>query len=180
MRSYSKGMIQRAGLAQALIGGPELLILDEPMTGLDPIGRRDMRELILSLKEEGKTVFYSTHIIPDIEVTCDGVTIVDGGITRTSGPLPQLLAQSTTEVVVSVRGLDRASLPALAHRVRFIADHTDTVTFAVTKADAASELVSDLVTTQGVQVLRFEPHRRNLETAFIELLGQGGAEKEGS
>ena len=78
LRKFSKGMLQRIGIAQALMGDPELVILDEPMTGLDPIGRKEMRDLILELRSEGKTVFFSTHILPDVEMTCDRVAIVVG------------------------------------------------------------------------------------------------------
>src|SRR5690606_2627350 len=76
MRSYSKGMLQRVGLAQALMGDPELVVLDEPMSGLDPIGRREVRELILELREQGKTVFFSTHILADANLLCERVAII--------------------------------------------------------------------------------------------------------
>jgi len=76
LRRYSKGMLQRIGIAQALMHDPELVILDEPMTGLDPLGRKDIRNLILRLREEKKTVFFSTHILADVELVCDRVAIL--------------------------------------------------------------------------------------------------------
>src|SRR5207247_6770735 len=79
LRKYSKGMLQRLGLAAALIHEPELLILDEPMSGLDPFGRREVRELILEQRERGVTVLFSSHIIPDVEMLCDRVAIVFAG-----------------------------------------------------------------------------------------------------
>ena len=91
LRKFSKGMLQRVGIAQALIGDPELVILDEPMSGLDPIGRREVREIIANLKTEGKTVFFSSHILSDIEMICDEVVILNRGEAVTSGALDDLL-----------------------------------------------------------------------------------------
>ena len=79
LRKFSKGMLQRVGIAQALMGDPELVVLDEPMTGLDPLGRKEIRDLILELKREGRTVFFSTHILPDVEMTCDRVAMIFAG-----------------------------------------------------------------------------------------------------
>src|SRR6266849_9697408 len=92
LRKFSKGMLQRVGVAQALINDPELVVLDEPMSGLDPIGRKEIRDLILELRAEGKTVLYSTHILSDVELTCDRVAIVVRGRLRDSGPLDKLLS----------------------------------------------------------------------------------------
>src|SRR5690606_16515029 len=86
MRGYSKGMLQRVGLAQALMGDPELVVLDEPMSGLDPIGRREVRELMLELRERGKTVFFSTHILADANLLCERVAIIVKGQLRGVGP----------------------------------------------------------------------------------------------
>jgi len=90
LRTYSKGMLQRVGLAQSLMGDPDLLVLDEPMSGLDPIGRKEVRDLILAQRGLGKTVFFSTHILPDIEQLCDRVAIVVGGRVRDLGPLDRM------------------------------------------------------------------------------------------
>jgi ABC-2 type transport system ATP-binding protein len=95
LRKYSKGMIQRLGLAQAMIQDPELLILDEPFSGLDPIGRKDLRTLILSLREQGKTVFFSSHILQDMEMMVDRVGIILDGTIRRQGKLSELLTRST-------------------------------------------------------------------------------------
>jgi ABC-2 type transport system ATP-binding protein len=101
LRKYSKGMLQRLGIAQALINDPELVVLDEPMSGLDPIGRKEIRDLIIDLKREKKTVLFSTHILSDVELLCDRVAMVVGGRLRESGPLDQLLSPKLlgTEVV---------------------------------------------------------------------------------
>jgi len=91
LRKFSKGMLQRIGIAQALINDPELIILDEPMSGLDPIGRREMRALILSLKAQGKTIFFSSHITHDVEMICDRVGILVGGRLLRVGRLSEIL-----------------------------------------------------------------------------------------
>ncbi|MEM9540662.1 MAG: ABC transporter ATP-binding protein [Cyanobacteria bacterium P01_E01_bin.42] len=91
MRQYSKGMLQRAGMAQALINNPDVLFLDEPMSGLDPIGRYRVREIIRSLKNHGKTIFFNSHILADVEQICDRVAILDRGELRCTGTLEELL-----------------------------------------------------------------------------------------
>ena len=85
LRKYSKGMLQRVGLAQAILHDPKVVILDEPMSGLDPVGRREVRDIILELKREGKTVMFSTHILPDAEMLCDRVGVIVGGKLRGVG-----------------------------------------------------------------------------------------------
>jgi ABC-2 type transport system ATP-binding protein len=94
MRTYSKGMLQRTGMAQALINDPELVFLDEPMSGLDPMGRYQMREIILSLKQQGKTVFFNSHILGDVEVICSRIGLMVGGKLVQQGTLDELLGQS--------------------------------------------------------------------------------------
>ncbi|MEO0534469.1 MAG: ABC transporter ATP-binding protein [Cyanobacteria bacterium P01_A01_bin.123] len=91
MRQYSKGMLQRVGMAQALINNPEVVFLDEPMSGLDPIGRYQVREIILSLKGQGKTIFFNSHILSDVEVICDRVALLDQGELIASGTMTELL-----------------------------------------------------------------------------------------
>ncbi len=102
LRKFSKGMVQRLGIAQALINDPELIFLDEPMSGLDPVGRREVRDLILQLKAEGKTIFFSTHILSDAEALCDQVAILNRGQLHGCGELREILrlSASTTEVVL--------------------------------------------------------------------------------
>lgn len=92
LRTYSKGMLQRIGIAQALINDPELIFLDEPMSGLDPIGRKEVREIILSLKNQGKTIFFNTHILSDVEMLCDRVGILNFGHLVAVGHLRELYA----------------------------------------------------------------------------------------
>jgi ABC-2 type transport system ATP-binding protein len=103
LRKFSKGMLQRIGIAQALMGDPELVVLDEPMTGLDPIGRKEIRDLMLELKREGRTVLYSTHILPDVEMTCDRVAMIFAGRIRNVGPLSALLTARLLSTEVCLR-----------------------------------------------------------------------------
>ncbi len=107
LRKFSKGMLQRVGLAQSLINEPEIVFLDEPMSGLDPIGRREIRELIADLREKGTTVFMSTHILSDIEALCDNVAILRGGKLAATGNLDELLTTSgeTQIFEINVKGI---------------------------------------------------------------------------
>ena len=100
LRKFSKGMLQRVGLAQALVNDPEIVFLDEPMSGLDPVGRREVRDLIGALRDEGKTVFMCSHILSDIEVLCDSVAILKGGRVARSGSLEELRAQETNAIEI--------------------------------------------------------------------------------
>jgi len=104
LRRFSKGMVQRAGIAQALINDPDVIFLDEPMTGLDPIGRREVRDLVLQLRDEKKTVFFSTHILSDAETLCDRVAILNCGQLQGCGELRQILSlgASTTELILEM------------------------------------------------------------------------------
>ena len=113
LRKYSKGMLQRAGLAQALVNDPEVLFLDEPMSGLDPLGRREVRDLIASLREQGKTVFFSSHVLSDVEALCDRVAIMNKGCLIDSGKLSDILKSQTTEMEAIVSNLSEAVLNEL-------------------------------------------------------------------
>lgn len=149
MRTFSKGMLQRLSLAQALLGRPELLILDEPMSGLDPVGRRDVRDIILAEKERGTTVFFSSHIIPDVETICDRVAILVDGRLRAVGEVRDLVAQEADAYELTFVGLDGNALetPLLAiHQgsdawwVRVASEHRDRLIREL--ADAGARLVA--------------------------------------
>src|SRR6202171_680913 len=110
LRKFSKGMLQRVGLAQALVNDPEIVFLDEPMSGLDPVGRREVRDLIASLRTQGKTVFMCSHILSDIEVLCDSVAILKHGRLAQSGTLEELRAGEASTVEVIASGADAETL----------------------------------------------------------------------
>src|SRR5882672_6332901 len=111
LRLYSKGMLQRIGLAQALINDPEFVILDEPMSGLDPIGRREVRDIILDLKARGRTVFFSTHILSDTEMICDRVGLLVKGSLKAVGRIDELVSRDVPYWEVALRGVANVGLP---------------------------------------------------------------------
>ncbi len=178
LRRYSKGMRQRVGLAQALLGEPDLLILDEPMSGLDPLGRRDIRELILELRDAGKTVFFTSHILADAEMICDRVAIILGGRIVQAGYLDELLGEEIQGVDLMVEGIDEAlfeELRATAHRAvaqgaRFLFQLPD---------PAAAEKLLDRVRERGGHVRSLTPRRRSLEDLLVRGVHdeQGGARR---
>lgn len=170
LRAYSKGMLQRAGLAQAIVGQPELLILDEPMTGLDPIGRKDMREMIRELAAEGVTIFYSTHILPDIELTCDRVTIIHRGETLRTATVGDLLAESVRRVTLEVDQVPDALRTELESRFGGLYED-GRAAFDVPSEEDATALLPEL-SASGARLRRFEPHRATLEEVFIRVLGE--------
>jgi ABC-2 type transport system ATP-binding protein len=167
LRKYSKGMLQRTGLAHALMGRPRLLFLDEPMTGLDPIGRREVADLIRELRKDGVTVVFSSHILHDVETLCDRVAILRAGRLLATGSLEQLLAdgESSAEIVVAPRG-------SLALPPEFIGasiEPTGTrVRIALADGGRASALVAWLV-THGHEVVALTQERRSLEDLFMDM-----------
>ncbi|MFO0728864.1 MAG: ABC transporter ATP-binding protein [Myxococcota bacterium] len=167
LRSYSKGMLQRAGIAQALVGNPRLLVLDEPMTGLDPLGRAEIRSLLLRLKHEGRTIFYSTHILPDVEMTCDRVAIVDRGEVRRVGALGDILNSTTRGFVVELSGAPMEAVVSWAPAGRVELKENIRVEFAH-RADAQALVTRAL--QEGAAIERFEPQRDDLESIFLRSL----------
>ena len=173
LRKYSKGMVQRVGIAQALINDPEVVFFDEPMSGLDPIGRRDMRALILRLRDQGCTVFFSSHVLADAEALCSRVAILAKGRLVASGRVSDLLAFRVRgwELVVS-----RISRAAIDERVRGVRGaqvvEIGPDRFAIdVPADTAPEpLLQDLV-AHGASLVSLNPMRETLEDFFVESVG---------
>jgi ABC-2 type transport system ATP-binding protein len=168
VRKFSKGMVQRLGLAQAVLHDPPLLILDEPMSGLDPIGRKEVRDLILELRRRGKTVFFSTHILSDVETICDRVGMVLRGRLVASGGLETLLDGSIRAVELRVSGLPAplaAELPATL-RAGADAEGVETLTFADL---AAANAAAGRILAAGGRVHLLQPVRENLEETFMRL-----------
>lgn len=152
LRSYSKGMVQRLGLAQALIHDPDVYILDEPMSGLDPIGRALVRDIILDLKAQGKCVFFSTHITADVETICDRVAIiVDGSLQRV-----EEVGSILTEGIVGYR---------LKVRVPGLSQHAE---LDVLKHDLAKTIAD--IYASGRDIILIEPIRKNLEAFFLDIV----------
>jgi ABC-2 type transport system ATP-binding protein len=167
LRRYSKGMRQRVGLAQALIGDPGVVILDEPLSGLDPIGRREVRDLILELREEGKTVFLSSHILADAEMICDQVAIILEGRIAQHGYLDDLLGQEVRGVELIVEGLDESLWEELSAAARRSVAQGARHLFEFASEEEAEKAL-DRVRTTGIRVRCLVPRRKSLEDLLIE------------
>ena len=174
LRKFSKGMLQRIGLAQAIIHDPELVILDEPMSGLDPIGRKEVRDLILSLRDQGKTVFFSTHIVSDVEMICDRVGILAKGRMLASGRIEDLVndhvAQSVEVVCDGVAGDDLAVIKRKAMRVL---QRGDRCLMILPGQDCLEEVLATLRNAGG-KLVSVIPHKGSLEEIFLEQTNRKG------
>ena len=172
LRKFSKGMLQRIGIAQSLMGDPELVVLDEPMTGLDPLGRKEIRDLMLELKGEGRTVMYSTHILPDVELTCDRVAMIFAGTIRSVGPLAELLTARllSTEVVLRP-GV--GSVPELPARATTRQSPEGLLIDLREGTDVDAFLKSAL--HSGAGILSVTPRHESLEDVFIRQASEKGA-----
>lgn len=166
LRKFSKGMIQRLGLAQAIQHDPDLVILDEPMSGLDPIGRREVRDLILELKTAGKTVFFSSHILQDAEMICDRVAILDKGQLRSVGQLNEMISETVQWFEVAVRG----PVPG-GHDVERISTGGGDHLLRVREVGALARLL-DSLQQSGSQVLSIWPRKDTLEDLFLREIGR--------
>lgn len=171
LRKYSKGMLQRVGLAQSLINNPEIVFMDEPMSGLDPVGRREIRELIARLREKGVTVFMSTHILSDIEALCDEVAILRGGRLAASGNLADLLAkdEGNRMLEVIVQGVETE---AIREQIEFIAGAS-----IVSKPNGANIQIADdadldavlkITRDAGGHLVAVQPVKQSLEELFVK------------
>jgi ABC-2 type transport system ATP-binding protein len=168
LRKFSKGMVQRVGLAQALINDPEVIFLDEPMSGLDPLGRRAVRSLILRLRDEGRTVFFSSHILSDAESLCSRVAILARGRLLATGRLADMLAFRAQGWEAVAEGLADASLAMLGPGVvktQRIADGQYAIEFA---ADRTAEDIVSAIGGAGGRLLSLTPVRETLEDFFVE------------
>lgn len=179
LRQFSKGMIQRVGLAQAVINDPEVVFLDEPMSGLDPLGRKQVRELIIGLRERGCTVFFSSHILSDAEALCSRVGIVAQGRLVASGQLTDILAFDLKgwELVLSdVSDEMAAALKSRASRVTPISPGRYTI---LLPPDAAPERLLHELASQGASVVSLNPVRETLEDLFVQTIKSAAARDTG-
>ena len=168
LRQFSKGMVQRVGLAQALLNDPEVVFLDEPMSGLDPLGRRDVRDLILSLRARGCTVFFSSHILSDAEALCDRVAIVAQGKLAAAGRLDELLAfelQGWELVMSDVPAALHAQLASRFTKVTPLSHGRVAVTLA---ADVEPDRVMAALAADGARFESLNPIRHTLEDLFMQ------------
>lgn len=166
MRRFSKGMLQRAGLAQALMNDPELVFLDEPMSGLDPSGRRLVQDIILELKGRGRTVFFSTHILPDAETLCDRVALLREGRLAAVGRLDEILNLDISHVELLVSGLDAGSVASLPAGVKGVQAMGERWRLEVIE-EAVGTVLRAVEASRG-RILAVQPIRQSLEEFFFK------------
>ena len=168
LRKFSKGMLQRVGIAQALINQPELVIFDEPMSGLDPLGRRDVRALILRLRDSGCTVFFSSHVLSDAEALCSRVAILARGRLIAAGALEDLTAFSARGWELVVAGLSAEKLERVRRNATSVTRLGDGRFALVLPPSAAPEPLIAELSAAGVRAVSLNPLRSTLEDVFIE------------
>lgn len=171
--AFSKGMRQRLGLAQAMIHDPDVVILDEPLQGLDPVGRRQLREKILRLKEMGKTVFFSSHILVDVEQICDRVGMIFKGRLVEVGRLEPLLASHLKSIEISARGLAEGAVEKAKAMSLRCAERDSVHTFAVADEETGQKVLA-LIHEAGARLLSYTPQRVSLEDYFMARSKEGG------
>jgi ABC-2 type transport system ATP-binding protein len=174
LRKFSKGMIQRVGIAQALINEPEVIFFDEPMSGLDPLGRREVRQLMLRLRGEGRTIFFSSHILADAEALCTRVAILAGGRLRAIVPVDQMLEFGVHGWELVVAGLSPATWQAFGPEVRRITQISEGRYSLELSAEAAVDRVLASVVGGGATLVSLNPMRETLEDVFMRHVGQAG------
>jgi ABC-2 type transport system ATP-binding protein len=164
IRGYSKGMVQRLGLAQALLHDPDLYILDEPMSGLDPLGRALVKQIMSDLKARGRTVFFSTHVTADVEAVCDRVAVIVGGKLQTVNDVQDILEKGIEGYSVQLAGCPLSVLEDFDVSTRT----GDVVDVHVPKGDLNRFM--ELVIRSGGRIQLMEPNRRNLEKFFLDIV----------
>ena len=168
-------MQQRLGIAQALVGDPSFVVLDEPMSGLDPIGRKDVRDLILELKRRGKTVLFSTHILPDVEALADRVVVILGGRLRDVGRISDLLSPRirSVEVVMDVPEGARGAIS----RGKLVSQDQARLGLSFSDLDQANQAVAAAL-AGGAELVSMVPYRETLEDFFVRRLEERKAAGE--
>ena len=175
LRKFSKGMLQRAGIAQAILHDPQVVFLDEPMSGLDPVGRREVRDIILQLKKDGRTVFFSTHILSDAEMLCDRVAVLAGGKLQGVGAPGEIVSIEVRAMEILFETGDTRPLPAE------LAEHATRIGGRCRVEVPEAGLYSALEQLRGcdARILSVSPVRPTLEDYFFRLVGGGQAASHG-
>ncbi len=171
LRKFSKGMLQRAGIAQAILHDPKIVFLDEPMSGLDPMGRREVRDLMAQLKQEGKTVFFSTHILSDAEALCDRVAVLHQGELRGIGTVADLTAKTQGKIEIIWQG---AQLPA-ALKTLGVVPRISGDTARAEIQDSQLDAALDALRGGRCRIISVNPVRGTLEEYFLEQMTSPGA-----
>lgn len=168
IKTYSKGMLQRLGFAQALINDPEFLFLDEPMSGLDPLGRHEIKQLMLDLKGEGRTIFFNTHILADVEALCDRIAILVGGRVVAQGRLQDLLQFQAGAYTLTVKQLDRQGLANLKRVALSTSSDDQGFSYASFLEWDLAVKGAAIARQSGADVVGIDRARQNLETFFVK------------
>jgi len=163
---FSKGMMQRVGLAQALLHDPELLVLDEPMSGLDPIGRKEVRDVLLEQRERGKTLLFTSHILSDVELLCDRVVIMRHGEITAEGNVHDLLQAPRRKVEIRLSGASSALKESLSSRGAIVDDGDGHLTLQA-EGDKAVDEILRISTAAGARLDALVPERQTLESFFL-------------
>ena len=171
LRKFSKGMLQRIGIAQALINDPKLLILDEPMSGLDPIGRKEMRDIVLSCRSQGKTVIFSTHIISDVEMICDQVAIILNGKVQKTARVDEILDREIQAWDITYMGLSPESSALIEAKGIQAIRNGDRVSVKTDDESMAHEILEE-IERQGGRLISFAPRHESLEDIFLKKAGK--------
>jgi ABC-2 type transport system ATP-binding protein len=177
-KGFSKGMLQRAGLAQAVLHDPDLLILDEPFSGLDPMGRKTVRDILLDLKKRGKTIFFSSHILPDMEALCDRACIIKEGTITRCVSLAEVFRIGEGMVEIAVRGCSKADLEPVSQYLDSIDMNGEEIFLVVRKQELVRTVIQHLYNS-GAEVLKVVNHHPSLEDVFIGEMGSRQQEKTG-
>ena len=166
MKKYSKGMMQRLGLAQAMVNDPELIFLDEPTDGIDPIGRKEIRDILLSLKEKGKTIFLNSHLLSEVELVCDRIAMLDKGNLIKEGSVEEL----TTSKKIYTLQLDGELPPGLFNAEMKLLDNS-TYQVHVTGLTELNSII-DVIRAKGINIISVNPQKTSLEDSFISIIGE--------
>ena len=172
LRTFSKGMLQRVGLAQALLNDPQLVFLDEPTSGLDPVGRRLVRDIIRDLRDLGATVFLNSHLLSEIEITCDRVAFIKHGEVIRVTDL-KTIVDGETSVTIRAGGLTPEAVAGLSQWGRDVRADGDHITLTVTDDSALPAITRHLV-AHNAEVYALTPQRLSLEELFIQIVGTDG------
>jgi ABC-2 type transport system ATP-binding protein len=167
IRKFSRGMVQRLGIAQALLHDPELIVLDEPLAGLDPIGRKEIRDIILELKSRGKTIFFSSHILSDVEMLCDRVAIINKGRLIKVSSLDKLLKKETRYIDIEIQGeIKKEDLEKFRHLSKKLSFQKGKLGLMI-EGEEKIPLVINQALSRGYKIGTIIPCRETLEDLFI-------------